>query len=162
MANIYMKVPGVSGSVTASGYEKQIQIASMNFGVVRSVSMEVGNIANRQASLPQFTEISLTKQADVSSGGLLNQAVLGVKGLKIEIAVVETGDKPREYVKYELEDAMVSSYNMSATDGSGDQPYEAITLSFAKVTVSFTEYDKANNPGKTDRVVYDLVKGVKG
>lgn len=155
---IYMKVPGADGSVTSSGYEKWIELDSMQFGVGRSVSMVTGNIANRSAGLPSFSEVTVSKEMDDSSFGLLNEAVLGKEGKKIEIAVVEPGDKPTEYVKYELEDAIFSSYSMSA---AGSRPHESASISYSKVTVSFSTHDKANKAGGVPRVIYDLAKGTK-
>jgi len=155
---IYMKVPGAEGSVTASGYEKWIELDSMQFGVGRMVTMDTGNLANRASGLPSFSEITVSKATDDSTYGLLNDAILGKDGKKIEIAVVEPGDKPTEYVKYTLEDAIISSYSMSA---AGDKPHESVSISYAKVEVSFTTHDKANKGGGVPRVGYDLALGTK-
>jgi type VI secretion system secreted protein Hcp len=155
---IYMKVPGADGSVTASGYEKWIELDSMQFGVGRMVTMDTGNLANRSSGLPSFSEITVSKTTDDSTYGLLNDAILGKEGKKIEIAVVEPGDKPTEYVKYTLEDAIISSYSMSA---AGDKPHESVSISYAKVEVAFTTHDKANKGGGVPRVGYDLALGTK-
>ncbi len=88
---IYMKVPGADGSVTAAGYEKWIQLQSMQFGVGRYVGMDTGNLANRAEGLPNFSEVTVSKETDEASHALLNDAVLGKAGKKIEIAVVEVG-----------------------------------------------------------------------
>ena len=157
---IYMKVPGADGSVTASGYEKWIELDSMQFGVGRMVSMDTGNLANRASGLPSFSEITVSKSTEDSTYGLLNDAVLGAEGKKIEIAVVEPGDKPTEYVKYTLEDAIISSYSMSAAGGGG-KPGESISISYAKIEVAFTTHDKANKGGGVPRVGYDLATGKK-
>jgi type VI secretion system secreted protein Hcp len=155
---IYMKVPGADGSVTASGYEKWIELDSMQFGVGRMVTMDTGNLANRASGLPSFSEITVSKATDDSTYGLLNDAILGKEGKTIELAVVEPGDKPTEYVKYELSDAIISSYSMSA---AGDRPHESVSISYAKVEVSFTTHDKANKGGGVPRVGYDLALGTK-
>jgi type VI secretion system secreted protein Hcp len=155
---IYMKVPGADGSVTASGYEKWIELDSMQFGVGRMVTMDTGNLANRASGLPSFSEITVSKATDDSTYGLLNDAILGKDGKTIELAVVEPGDKPTEYVKYELSDAIISSYSMSA---AGDRPHESVSISYAKVEVSFTTHDKANKGGGVPRVGYDLALGTK-
>jgi type VI secretion system secreted protein Hcp len=157
---IYMKVPGADGSVTASGYEKWIELDSMDFGVNRTVSMNTGNMANRAAGLPSFSEVSVSKATDDSTYGLLNDAVLGKEGKEIELAVVEPGDKPEEYVKYLLKDAIISSYHMSA--GPEGEPVESITISYSFVEVAFTTHDKANKGGGVPRVAYDLAAGTKG
>jgi len=157
---IYMKVPGADGSVTAAGYEKWIELDNMQFGVNRSVSMETGNMANRAAGLPQFSEIIVSKETEDSTYGVLNEAVLGKEGKEIELAVVEPGDTPTEYVKYKIKDALFSSYSMSAAKGG--KPYENATISYSFVEISFTTHDKANKGGGVPRVAYDLAKGQKG
>jgi type VI secretion system secreted protein Hcp len=157
---IYMKVPGAEGSVTASGYEKWIELDSMNFGVHRTVSMDTGNMANRAAGLPSFSEISVSKATDNSTYGLLTEAVLGKEGKEIELAVVEPGDAPIEYVKYTLKDAIISAYDMSA--GPDGMPMESVTISYSWVEIAFTAHDQANKPGTVGRVSYDLAAGTKG
>lgn len=157
--SIYMKVPGADGSVTATGYEKWIEVDSMQFGVGRSVEMVTGNMSNRASGLPMFSEITVSKETEDSTFGLLNDAVLAKEGKKIELAVVEVGDSATEYVKYVLDDAIISSYSMSASQG---KPQESISISYAKLEVAFTTHDKANKGGGVPRVVYDLTLGQAG
>jgi type VI secretion system secreted protein Hcp len=158
--SIYMKVPGADGSVTATGYEKWIELDSMQFGVGRHVGMDVGNMANRAAGLPNFSEVSVSKQMEESSHALLNDAVLGKSGKKIEIAVVEVGDTAEEMVKYDLEDSIFSSFSMSA--GGGGRPQESLSISYSKLTVSFAASGKDHKAGATPRVIYDLTLAKKG
>jgi type VI secretion system secreted protein Hcp len=157
---IYMKVPKAEGSVTAEGYKKWIELDSMQFGVGRMVTMDTGNMANRSVGLPAFSEITVSKNTDDSTFGLLQDALMAKEGKQIIMAVVEPGDDPTEYIKYELEDAIISSYSMSA--GGGGRPSESISISYAKIVVSFTTHDRANKGGAVPRVSYDLAKGNKG
>lgn len=161
---IYMKVPGVDGSCTASGYKNWIELNSLDFNVVREVSMRTGNMSNRAADLPQFGEIMVSKDTENATYGILNEAVLGKEGKNIEIAVVEPGDTPTEYVKYVLNDCIVSSYSMSAVGGDAgtSKPVETAGISFSKIEVCFTTHDKANKGGGVPRVCYDLAEAKKG
>ena len=52
---------GIEGNVTADGFEGQILVSSIHFGVGRGISMEPGNLANREATRPSLSEISFTK-----------------------------------------------------------------------------------------------------
>lgn len=153
---IYMKMDGVTGGVTASGYEKQVALESLDFGCGRVVSMRVGDVANRSENLPEFSELNCSKRTDESSYGILNEAVAGKKGKTCEIAIVEPGDKPTEYVKYKLKDCIVSAYNMSS---GGDQPMESFSLSFSDVEVKFTPTDKTGASGGPGIVGFDLATG---
>ena len=80
-------------------------------------------------------------------------------GVKVVIDIVKTGaDKIEKYVSYELEDCLVSSYSVSAGDAA---PSEGISISFAKLTMSYTAADRKNAGATPERVGYDLEKGVK-
>jgi len=69
---IYMNYNGkkIKGNVTATGYEDWIELDSIQFGVGRGISMEVGNMANREATRPSLSEVVVTKMMDNASGGL--------------------------------------------------------------------------------------------
>ncbi|MEM1141405.1 MAG: type VI secretion system tube protein Hcp [Pseudomonadota bacterium] len=153
---IYMKMDGVNGAVTASGYEKQVALDGLSFGCSRVVSMRVGDSGNRSENLPDFNEVMCTKSTDESSFGILKEAVSGRSGKTVEIAVVEAGEKPTEYVKYTLKDVIVSHYDMSS---SGDQPVESFQLSYTDVEVKFTPTDKSGAAGGPGIVGFDLATG---
>ncbi|MFP5348580.1 MAG: type VI secretion system tube protein Hcp, partial [Gammaproteobacteria bacterium] len=63
---IYLKFGNVKGNVTADGFAGQIAVGSVSFGVSRNVSMEAGNLSNRESSKPNLSEIVITKVADNS------------------------------------------------------------------------------------------------
>lgn len=151
--NFNNKAP--AGNVTAKGYEDWIEVDSFNFGVGRGISMEAGAMANREATRPSLSEITLTKRIDAASGGLFKSSVSGDEGVKVEIHVVQTGASSVEkYAVYSLEDAIISSYSISAS--AGGPPQESISLSFAKIEADLNHADKTNKNPKNMRVGYDL------
>ena len=142
-----------AGNVTAAGYEDWIEVDSMSFGVGRSISMQAGAMANREASRPSISEVTITKPLDAASGGLFKASVTGDSGVKVEIHVVQTGaEKVEKYAVYKLEDVIMSSYSVSA----GGAPQESISLSFAKIEADLTHADKTNKNTKNMKVGYDL------
>ncbi len=152
---VYIEYEGIKGNVTADGYKDHLQVLSLHFGVGRGISMEPGNMANREATRPTLSEITFTKLADNSSTSLFKESVTGSTGKLVKIKFIQTGaDKVIEYMDYEIEDCLVSGYSISA-DAEGD-PVETITLSFAKVMVNYHDYDKANVGASPQRVGYDL------
>jgi len=157
--SIYMKVDGIDGSVTAKGFEKWIEIQSMQLGVGRAISMDVGNAANRVHGKPSLSEITISKEMEDSSAGLLREALSGAKGKKVTIKVVESGATLKEYVSYELEDTFVSAYSVVS---SGGRPSETLSLSFAKILVAFSTADKSNKAGANPKVSYDLTAAQAG
>jgi len=149
----------IKGNVTADGYEDWIKLDSLQFGVGRGISMEAGNMSNREATRPSLSEVSISKVMDAASSGMFKESLTGSAGVKVIIDIVKTGaDKIEKYVSYELEDCLISSYSVSAGEAA---PAEGISISFAKITMSYTASDRANSGGTPERVGYDLEKGVK-
>ncbi len=152
---IYLQYDGIKGNVTADGYKDHIAVDSVQFGVGRGISMEPGNMSNREATRPSVSEVTLTKVADNSVTAIFKEAVTGSAGKKVVIKFVRTGaDKVQEFMDYTLEDCLVSGYSMSATS-EGD-PVESITLSFAKIMINYNDFDKSNKSSSPQRVGYDL------
>ena len=143
------------GNVTAADYENWIEVDSMSFGVGRSITMQAGAMANREASRPSISEVTFTKPLDAAAGGLFKASVTGDAGVPVEIHVVQTGgDKVEPYAVYKLEDVIISSYSISAATGGA--PAESISLSFAKIEADLTHADKTNKNTKNMKVGYDL------
>lgn len=155
---IYIEYEGIKGNITANGYKDHIGASSLQFGVGRGISMEAGNLANREATRPSISEITFTKLADISTVSLFKESVSGSAGKKVVIKLVQTGaDQLVEFMSYTLEDCLVSGYSISA-DGESD-PVESISLSFAKIMVNYSDYDKSNKSATPQRGGYSLFAG---
>ena len=62
--SVYMKIDGINGKVTAKGHEQWIDCSSLQWGVGRAISSAVGTSADREASKPSISEVSITKMMD--------------------------------------------------------------------------------------------------
>jgi len=148
------------GNVTANGYEGWIKLDEFQFAVSRGISMESGNTSNREVTYPDISEVTISKIMDGASTGLFKEALAGAKGCTVLIDIVKTGaDKIEKYVAYELEECLLSNYDMDAYSNSA--PIENITISFAKITMTYTAGDRTNKEGTPERVGYDLAAGKK-
>ena len=155
---IYVNWKGIDGSVTAKGYVNQIEVDSFGFGVGRGISMEAGNMTNRESSPPSITEISISKTMDNSTSGLFKESLTGSKGKTVEINFVRTGsDKMIKFVSYELHDVLISGYSVSAN--SSGEPVETLSLSFSKIVFAHEASDGSNKAGSPMRVGYDIAQG---
>jgi len=153
-----MKIDGVKGKVTAKGHEEWIDVSSVQWGVGRAISSAVGTSADREASKPSISEVSVTKLMDESSPHIFTEACVGKsKPVQIHLCTVGT-DQINTYMEYELEDCMVSGYSVSS---GGDRPSESISLSFTKMTMKFIPYDKSGKAESPIPAGYDMALGSK-
>jgi len=153
---IYLDYEGIKGSVTAEGYQGCIEISSFGYKVTRKISMEAGNLANRESSLPKVGQVTLLKYYDSSSGGLLKESFAGVDGKKANIKFVRTGENQvQEYMVCTLENCLVSRYAMTTSIYA--QPSEVVMLSFSEIIMNYTGRDATNKSGSPLRAGYDLI-----
>ena len=156
--SIYMNIDGIKGKVTAKGHEDWVDVSSLQWGVGRAISSSVGTSADREASKPSISEVSVTKLMDESSPLIFTEACVGKgKLVKIDLCTVGT-DTIDTYMSYELEDCMISGYSVSS---GGDRPSESISLSFTKMTMKFIPYDKNGKPTSPLPAGYDMALGSK-
>lgn len=157
---IYMKIDGIDGNVTAKGHEKWIEVKDVSFGNGRGVSSaSPGNQTNREASIPSFSEISLTKAMDETSPKIFVESCIG-KAKKIQLHLCRSGDNISSYMEYTFTDALISSYSTSA-NGSSEHPTERLSLNFSKIEMKYIPYKDDNTAGSPVPAGYDLVAGAK-
>jgi type VI secretion system secreted protein Hcp len=151
---IYMKIDSINGEVTAAGYEKWIDVSSLQFGIGRAISTPVGGGSKRESGHPSISEITLSKQFDTASIDLFSWSTAGASKL-VKIDMVQTGDKDKvsAYLHFELTNTLISGYSMSS---GGDKPSESLSLNFTKITEKYIPYDSDNKAGQPIVKGYDL------
>ena len=153
---IYMKFEKIDGSVTAAGYEKWIELSSFQWGAGRAIGSAQRTASGREASEPSLSEITVTKQMDISSPKFFSESVASELNNKVSIEFTTTTKNDVErFLKYELEDVGLSGYSVSA--GSEGIPTESLTLNYTKITETFTGMDPATK-GTPETVGYDLTQ----
>lgn len=153
---IYIKYtnPTVDGDVTTQGFDKQIEVHSFQWGVGRGVGAPTGASGNREASTPSVSEITVTKNLDNASGGLLKEALSSGGKATLVISFVRTdGSGADTYLEVTLTDTMISGYSLSS---GGDRPTESLSFNFVKIEVKFTPMKPDGSKGSPFPVTYDL------
>ena len=116
---IYIKIEGIDGDVTQAKYKGWIDCESLQWGVGRAVMTPVGSTMNREASAPTLSELTFTKTMDRSTATILQETCSGEAGKKVTVEMMTTANPPKTYMKYELEDALLSGYSCSGASGGG-------------------------------------------
>jgi type VI secretion system secreted protein Hcp len=157
---IYMKFGKVDGDVVTDGYAKWIELGSCQFGAGRGISSPTGSAARREASAPSLSEVTVTKQFDMTSNPMFEAATQGTKGTKCEIAFTRSGvgtssGKQVELLRLTLDESLISGYSMSS---GGDRPSESLSLNYTKIEVKYTPMTEAGTAGDPVTSTFDLEK----
>ena len=159
---IFIKIEGISGDVTQDKYKGWIDAESLQWGVGRSISTPVGSTMNREASEPTVSELSFTKIMDRSTAQLLQESCTGSTAKKVTVEFLTTSNPPKTYMKYEMEDALVSGYSASGAGAGPSRPTEIISLNFTKITTTYTVSDEKGKDIDTLSAHYDSTTGKAG
>jgi type VI secretion system secreted protein Hcp len=135
MASDYLlELDGVKGESKDDAHKETIEIASWSLGASNPTSVGSSGMSAGKVSYSDLTVmISLEKASvellsRVSTGKVIKKAVL--YGRKAG------DDKRQDYLTVTLEEVMVSSWQTSASDGSGI-PMLSVSFSFSKITYQY-------------------------
>ncbi len=148
----------ITGDATQDNHPQWMNITSMHWAVNRNVSTTVGAAANREASEPNLSEVTLTKISDSSHTALYQAATTGKVPMTATIDLVNTGDPGTTYCSYELKNVLVGGFTSGT---SGDRPTETLSLNFTAKTVSYTP-EAQDGTSNTLRAHYDQAAGKSG
>ena len=128
---IYMKYEGIEGQARGR-YTGWIELESCQMGNHRHASSPSGW---KVGAPPNVSEIVATKIQDCTSVQLFKESVFGGTGKKVTIDFV--GGNAAPYMSIELENTLVSSYQVSPAPGvNGERPHESFSLNATKIYYS--------------------------
>jgi type VI secretion system secreted protein Hcp len=143
-----LKLDGIKGESPDSQHKDEIDVLSFSWGEEQTAGSPTGGGSG--AGKVKFHDFSITKKTDASSPLLMLHCADGAHIKEANFVVRKAGGAKLEYLKIKLTDVLISSYKPhgsetsdvdTATTGgaraSGELPSEQVTLSFAKVEVSY-------------------------
>lgn len=142
-AAAFAKYDGVDGEATDANHDKWIDVLSIDWGMNRPGS----SAASRRRGDVVVKDFVLTMAYDKASPKLAEKCLKGEIIPKLEIEMTATyGGARATYLKYELKNVMVTSFqvNASGNDEAGP-PTVVIGNNFEEIKVTYTEYDSEGN-----------------
>lgn len=160
MANVYIQIPGVPGSVTDTTHKNWI--AAENFGIAatRKLNNKVGNMANRDQGTPAFGEFEIVKNADQATSGLFKNFCSGGSIPQIQIDVCHSGNGSQPFAQYTLSNVIVSHFQQRKMSNGSIKEY--ICFNYTKIENRFTPTDAAKINGSPVSISYDLATAQVG
>jgi type VI secretion system secreted protein Hcp len=151
---IYMNFTGIPGDVTEPAHTTWIELNSFQWGVGRAISSPVGSSAERESTAPSISEVVVTKDNDIASGKLMQEALTG-QGQTVQIDFTRTNKGQQDvYLTLTLTNTIISGY--SHTAAGADRPTESLSLNFTKVQFSTKQMAPDGSVGQPDHVIFDL------
>ena len=151
---IFLMIDGITGNVTAKGYEGAIAITSLQHRFTQHVSMPIGRIQDRVRSAPEFSELILTKSMDSSTNTLLSHAFSGQVIPEVSCHITTTDDQLSATAKYRFKQVIISRYETAA--GAQGRPMETLSLHFTQIETTYLERDPTHASTSPQVTAYNL------
>jgi type VI secretion system secreted protein Hcp len=132
--DMFLKLEGIAGESKDSKHKGEIDILAWSWGASQSGSTHSGSGGG--AGKVNVQDISFTKYVDKSSPSLFLTCANGKHIPTATLVVRKAGENPLEYIKMELSEIIVSSYQTGGSGGE-DRLTENVTLNFAKLKLSY-------------------------
>ena len=144
MADVYafLELEGVEGEAQDSEYQGKIELQSFSWGASNNSSYAVGTGSG--ISKGHIHDISFSKYTCKASLRLFERAVTGKPVPKGKLSLLKlTGDKKIPYFVVDLENVVVTSYQIAA-HSDGQLPTESSTIHFV---IAKSKYQPQGNEG---------------
>ena len=151
---VFAKWDGIDGESADSKHEKWIDILSVDWGAHRP--------GGRGRGTAVCEDVTLTIEYEKASPKLMEKLLKGEIIKKLEIEVTSTYDGARAtFLKYELKNVLISSFQTSASGGAGDRPTVVVGNNFEEIKVTYTEYGDDGKKGGNVETTWKVGKGEK-
>ena len=145
---LYVQCKDIEGEATDSNHQKWIICDSASLPVFRSIPSGAVD-QQRTKGETSLGDITLVRQLDKSSPKLMEACALGKfnKEVLIEFTTT-TGGKTDTYLKWKLENVVVTGYSCHGNSSAEPLPSEQISFNFTKITKTYTEFDNKTGSKK--------------
>jgi type VI secretion system secreted protein Hcp len=137
----FLKIDGIDGESTDARHKGEIEIESWSWGVTQSTSGAGGSRAGKPCTAP----MSFSKPVDKATPLLMANAVSGMVIPRAILIGRKAGEGQQDYLKYELKNVMVTSYQTGGSSSS--VPVDQFSLNFASLTVEYKPQDPKGGLG---------------
>lgn len=134
---VVMMIPGIEGESTISDYPKHINIASFNHGISQPMAINPDH-QGRTTGRITAQEFTVSREMDKASVPIIDALVTAKNLATVKLYLLKssglTGDGQTLYMTYELEEAMVSNYQVGGGMGT---PMETFSLNYTKINWNY-------------------------
>jgi type VI secretion system secreted protein Hcp len=153
----FAKYEGIDGESQDAEHDKWIEILSIDWGAHRPGTGAAGPSRRRGAAIVE--DITISFAYEKATPKLQEKCLKGEVIPKLEIELVGTGDSANQtYLKYELKNVMVTSFQDSGRAETGP-PTVVISNNFEEIKVTYTEYDDTGSSKGNVEYEFKVEKG---
>jgi type VI secretion system secreted protein Hcp len=157
----FAKYDGIDGEVEDGKHDKWIDILSVEWGAHKPGGGATGQSRRRGGAVVE--DLTLTLEYEKAAPKLQEKCLMGDVIPKLEIVLTATyGGARAQYLKYELKNVMITSYQLAASgNDEAGPPTVVIGNNFEEMRVTYTQYDDTGASQGNVETSHKVAKGEK-
>ena len=143
----FLRIPGISGDVTVSGYVDWIEVLSWSW------QMSSTDLGGTEKAI--IRPLVVVKRIDRASPIIAIDLLNGSTFADVDLVFVTVGDKLHEYFRVKMWE--VQFVNVSPAGSYGDPLFlESVALAFSRVCYEYSGLDAIGNPSASIKRCWDI------
>ncbi len=159
MADMFLKLAGVSGESTDKTHGGEVELHSFTWGLSNTADVTSAKTGAGAAGRAHFQDFSCTKQIDSSSTTLMQFVADGHHFSTALLTVRKPGGTQIEFYTMEFDEVYITNYTLGG-GGSGD-PVEMISFAYATVKSHYKMQNADGSIGSGGDYAWDLKSNVE-
>jgi type VI secretion system secreted protein Hcp len=147
----FLKIDGIEGESTDAKHKGEIQLLSFSWGASNATPVATARARAGRTTVSAFSFQAVTSKA---SPKLFMDCATGKHHPSAVVTARRAGEVGLEFIKLTLSDVLVSSYQTSGAEGS--LPVDSASLSFARISYSYTPQNADGSAGAAVAGSWDL------
>jgi|SRR5579871_2782369 len=156
--DMFLNLDGIKGESQDDKHKGEIDIESFSWGLSQTGS------ANRGTGLGtgkvDIADITIVKKVDKSSPTIQLACCNGKHIAKGKITLRKAGENPLDYFTVDMENVLISSYQVSGSNGS-ETPSESVSINFVKIKTEYWTQSDKGAKGENANFSWDLAQNKK-
>ncbi len=154
--DMFMSIEGIPGESTDEGHAEWMELLSYSHGLSQAVSGTSGT-GGRTGGRADFQHFSISKSIDKGTPDLAIYCASGKHISKIEIELCLATEDKHTFMKYVMEDVVISSvFQKASNDSEGNRPTEMVTFAYGKLMWEYTPVDQMGATGAASTRTWNL------
>ncbi len=143
--DMFLRLGDIEGEAEDEGdHAGTIKVQAWSFGATQAATSQES--AGGGSSAANVRDLEVVKYVDKASPNLFAFCCAGVHVGNAVLTVRKAGGEQVEYLKINMEEVIVSSYDCGGETGTADQIKERITLNCARIQIEYKPQD-VGGPG---------------
>ncbi|HZS23499.1 MAG TPA: type VI secretion system tube protein Hcp [Gaiellaceae bacterium] len=159
---IYMQFDGIDGESTAAGFEKAVEVLSVQWGATNPGALGSAS-GGAGAGKASFEDLHIQTNFQSSSPQLFENLVSGkeIGNATLSFVKVAAGAL-NTYLMYKLSEVFVTSYETAAAEGSNnDAPTDDIGLAFGQIEIIYSPPNSDGTLATAIQAGWDILRNVE-